>query len=62
MKILRGIRGFKTFERFQRKPESPPIGLELVAKARKVAGLLRNQVGLRVISLGIEIMDVAIAN
>ncbi len=62
MKILREIRGVKTFDRFQRTQESPSIGLELDAKARKVAGLRRNPVGLRIISLGVENMGVAIAN
>lgn len=61
MRILKEIRGIKTFDRFQRTPESLLIGLELVAKERSVAGRLRDPVGLRIISLGVEMMDIAIA-
>ena len=62
MKILKEIRGVRIFDRLQRTPESSSSGLELVATARKAAGLLRNPLGLRIISLGVEIMDIAIAN
>jgi hypothetical protein len=62
MKLLKEIRGIKTFDRLQRTPESLSIGLELVAKARKVAGHRRNPAGLCIISVGVEMMDIAIAN
>lgn len=62
MKILKEIRDIMTLDRLQGTPESLSIGLELVAKARKATGLRRNPVGLRIISLGVEIMDNAIAN
>ena len=62
IKILKELRGIKTFDRLQRMPESFSVRLELVAKECSVTGRLRNPVELRIISLGVEIMDIVIAN